>query len=84
MIDALELRANGALNEIAFHDERHRAPDHIAAGSCASVTLSGRDSSWGEFLSRADVALLHAWTGALLADDWASALTTTPANTSSA
>lgn len=57
------------VNSVSFSDERRRAGQEVAADAFASVTLSGRDSSWGEFLTRNDVLALRAWLDVLLHDD---------------
>lgn len=49
--------------EIEFCDERERE------SYFASVTLSTRDESWGEFLSREDIERLHSWCTRLLDGD---------------
>lgn len=63
----------GGYNGVSFDDERGRAivgdVDRLAV---ASVTLDSdgpeEAQTWGEFLTLNDVAALHAWTGALLAE----------------
>lgn len=56
----------GRGDAVVFCDERLRT-DVDTTGRPFSVTLDdGGDTSWGEFLSLEDVALLHAWTGEML------------------
>jgi hypothetical protein len=60
---------------VDLSDERQRveAGAIVNRDAIASVTLDtdlDGGQSWGEFLTFADVAALHAWTGALLADAW--------------
>lgn len=50
-------------------DERERAATGAArSDAVASVTFSGEDSSWGEFLTEDDLDLLLAWLMALYYD----------------
>lgn len=69
-LEPLELRVDDSDNTLTACDERDRAGVDLAAGAFASLTFEGTDESWGEFLDRASVAELHAWTGALLADSY--------------
>jgi hypothetical protein len=70
---SLDVRGDG---EVDLSDERDRAGVDLPADAFASITFQGREQSWGEFLSQTDVALLHAWTGALLWDEFTAALPT--------
>lgn len=59
-----------------FDDERARSrAGDVDRYAVASITLDSDkpddESSWGVFLTLSDVASLHAWTGALLADYYA-------------
>jgi hypothetical protein len=72
-LTGIDVRGDGEVN---FSDERDRAGVDLPASAFASITFEGADQSWGEFLSRRDVALLHAWTGALLHDWFTAALPT--------
>lgn len=69
----IDLRGDGEVN---VSDERDRAGVDLPEDAFASITFESREQSWGEFLSRHDVALLHAWTGALLQDEFTAALPT--------
>jgi hypothetical protein len=56
-------------------DERPQAKtrevhDHAVASVTLESDVPGGESTWGEFLTLADVQALHAWTGALLADHY--------------
>lgn len=60
-------------SHISFDDERDRVEaEELSDCVVASITLHSNrpecEQSWGEFLSLADIALLHSWTGAMLAD----------------
>ncbi len=65
----LTLNYLGWVNAIGFCDERDRDREHPApAGAIASVTLSGADESWGEFMNRTDLLALRSWIDRVLSE----------------
>lgn len=61
------LACEDGANKVTVCDERDRWIAYPHLDRVASVTFSGGDTSWGEFLSRDEARALHAWLGVLLA-----------------
>jgi hypothetical protein len=58
------------MTAVSFSDERERACTQKAPPDAfASVTLSGLDSSWGEFLTREQTLGLIGWLTSLVASE---------------
>lgn len=72
-IGALEVEAGAGSTRIAFADERRRT--ELGADVAASVTLSGGEESWGEFLNFEDVVMVRQWCDRLLEQELARRLT---------
>jgi hypothetical protein len=62
----LTLNYRGSPNSIDFSDERARAGHDVDQDAIASVTLSGADESWGEFMNRTDLLALRSWIDRIL------------------